>query len=460
MSEWYYASNNQRLGPVSTDQLRQLATSGKLSPGDLVWKDGMGNWAAASTIPGLFPAPAAASAPIPAPQPGYAPSPAAPPKDQVFDLGPQDAIRAPRDGGGEGGDMGALLQQIGMRAVSWNLDAIAVLPGEKAELNAANVTGETAQRYLVWRRSLLWVVLVPTALTAILNTISSIVNECKIFNAFGILVEVGFMLTWFALPAAVVVAALSWSNARLSQRIVSLGYAVSFVLPLLMTLLPNMWFLDVKGGGGPDSFGAALVGAMGLFALFKVLPILLSLVPGIMRASLRLKTLLPESLLPGLFLVAVAPIGSIVFLATVFTLNQMSDNFVVMVAVFVLMLAPLLFAVSAGTMILPLSSPAQRQAMTKWQFIYLGAQGGAALLVVIYMIIVMASDKGGPPVFGFLRVYVDFLGRSLYTTVAASQLLLWASMSGTRKLQEAGKSDLAAAADKRLAELEPIAGKL
>src|SRR5260370_156106 len=75
MAEWYYARNNQRLGPVSMEQLKQLSSRGELSPTDLVWKDGMANWAAANTVTGLFtaaaPAPMAPrQAAVVAPAPG------------------------------------------------------------------------------------------------------------------------------------------------------------------------------------------------------------------------------------------------------------------------------------------------------------------------------------------------------------------------------------------------------
>lgn len=56
--DWYYAVNNQQLGPVSEAELRDLADRGKLGPRDLVWKDGMPQWAPAETVPGLLPEPA------------------------------------------------------------------------------------------------------------------------------------------------------------------------------------------------------------------------------------------------------------------------------------------------------------------------------------------------------------------------------------------------------------------
>ena len=56
-NQWYYSKNNQRQGPISAEQLKQLATSGQLQPSDLVWKEGMGQWVEGRKIKGLFPAP-------------------------------------------------------------------------------------------------------------------------------------------------------------------------------------------------------------------------------------------------------------------------------------------------------------------------------------------------------------------------------------------------------------------
>src|SRR5262249_45031028 len=56
MADWYYAKGGERLGPVSSAQLRQMAQSGELLPTDMVFKEGGTQWTAASTISNLFPA--------------------------------------------------------------------------------------------------------------------------------------------------------------------------------------------------------------------------------------------------------------------------------------------------------------------------------------------------------------------------------------------------------------------
>jgi len=54
MTQWHYAHNGQQFGPVSDQQLKQLADSGQLLPTDMVWKKGMAQWVKAARIDDLF----------------------------------------------------------------------------------------------------------------------------------------------------------------------------------------------------------------------------------------------------------------------------------------------------------------------------------------------------------------------------------------------------------------------
>ena len=52
--EWYYARNDKQFGPVSANELKQLADAGDLAPDDLLWRDGMDAWTTAVNLRGLF----------------------------------------------------------------------------------------------------------------------------------------------------------------------------------------------------------------------------------------------------------------------------------------------------------------------------------------------------------------------------------------------------------------------
>jgi hypothetical protein len=79
--QWFFArGGQQQQGPVSLDVLRQLLASSQISPGDLVWCEGMGDWQPAGQVQALkipVAPPVAPNAP-PAAQPlqnGYAAQP-------------------------------------------------------------------------------------------------------------------------------------------------------------------------------------------------------------------------------------------------------------------------------------------------------------------------------------------------------------------------------------------------
>ena len=52
-AKWYYSRGGAQLGPVDQSTLRMMAVSGQLSPEDLVWSEGMGNWQPATSVPSL-----------------------------------------------------------------------------------------------------------------------------------------------------------------------------------------------------------------------------------------------------------------------------------------------------------------------------------------------------------------------------------------------------------------------
>jgi hypothetical protein len=66
MSElWYFTCEGKQMEPVTSSELKQLASTGFLRGADMVWKEGMPAWVKAETIPGLVPPPAPIAAPRP-----------------------------------------------------------------------------------------------------------------------------------------------------------------------------------------------------------------------------------------------------------------------------------------------------------------------------------------------------------------------------------------------------------
>lgn len=52
--QWYYTKNGENFGPISSQQLRELAAAQSIEPTDLVWREGLASWQPASKVKGLF----------------------------------------------------------------------------------------------------------------------------------------------------------------------------------------------------------------------------------------------------------------------------------------------------------------------------------------------------------------------------------------------------------------------
>ena len=67
---WYYTQNGgAQQGPVSQDELAAKLAGGELRPADLVWREGMGDWVAISSVPEFRQAGGSPGGAPPLPQP-------------------------------------------------------------------------------------------------------------------------------------------------------------------------------------------------------------------------------------------------------------------------------------------------------------------------------------------------------------------------------------------------------
>lgn len=87
---WFVGRDGNRQGPVSAETLRRMAASGQLSPSDLVWREGMSDWAPAGAIRGVFPGPGEPLVPGVAPNPYASPAATDP---WPHEASPGDSIR-------------------------------------------------------------------------------------------------------------------------------------------------------------------------------------------------------------------------------------------------------------------------------------------------------------------------------------------------------------------------------
>jgi hypothetical protein len=106
---WYYARNDQQFGPVSATELKQLVEAGRLSPDDLLWREGMDAWTTAINMRGLF-----------------ADDPSAGTSKSVSSISQRAASNANR-AAAESASLGALLRAT--QVILWGMCVLVVLAG-------------------------------------------------------------------------------------------------------------------------------------------------------------------------------------------------------------------------------------------------------------------------------------------------------------------------------------------
>jgi hypothetical protein len=267
------------------------------------------------------------------------------------------------------------------RGLRWDLRRMRVTPRESAALLRRGIDQELAQHYLAWRRSLLLVLALVTLSGAVLNAPDN-VKWWYLYSPFGITLDCIQIASTLALPASALLGALVWTRPRLSRGVVFAGWAASLLVPMLLALFPVHWSIDFNRfdntdlrqaaesladgfGVGADRVRSAeegirhgveyVVDVLGaaMYA-FALLPALLALIPGTLQASIRTKLFLPESVVPGWFLVALSPFYLLLLFIALVVCLQLRLDPLVRFSLLALMAAPFLYLTRAGLFVHPL----------------------------------------------------------------------------------------------------------
>ena len=167
------------------------------------------------------------------------------------------------------------------------------------------VNSPLAQDYSSWRRSMLMICI-------LVLSISTLFNISDIFTLVGrqdihfIKKIQSVLLLLFQLGSTLLCAfaARNWCYLRKSRSLARFAWLLQFIGPFLVFLIPLSLFEEDQ----------QLLAQLGLGALIILAPKVFGLFPGLIRCSLTVKTLLPETSTPGWLGIIIAPTYSL-FLA-------------------------------------------------------------------------------------------------------------------------------------------------
>jgi len=187
---------------------------------------------------------------------------------------------------------------------------------ERLEAATPSVASPLAQDYVSWRRSLLMVSLLVVSIGMVFNAFD-IVTQMTSGEAHFIMKFQAFFLFFIQLGAAAlcILAARSWSDLPRSRSLARFAWLAQFALPFLLFMVPLSVFVSDE----------MILAQIGLGALLTLAPKIFGLFPGVIRCSLTMKTLLPETSVAGWLGIIVAPLYAMLLLVAAIIALQVSE---------------------------------------------------------------------------------------------------------------------------------------
>jgi hypothetical protein len=347
-------------------------------------------------------------------------------------------------------------------------------------LGEASAADQVLPRFLAWRLRVLVLVLLLTALTAAIDTATRLVGGPRLSftillklepdsgpvqqTLFGDLADLLWLLSFYAMPASSLLAAACWTRPRVSRSILAAGWAASFLVPVAIALTPWSWWEVEPETLLVHRFQRIAEGVVWGFYYVAVLsPAVLALVPGLMRACIRVKMLLPGAVLPGWLLVAAAPLNGLLVLITFVALAQVAPSPLLLAGMLLWLAAPLAYLARARVYTRPIVSADQLRSARRVQAAaWVLALGSAGCLLAyaatweafgLRLVGLDAKTSLFRP-WQVVRYGLDFCGRALFMTVLGADWLLRATLSAWRHQRAFGASAAAAEFDRLMERLE------
>jgi len=290
-------------------------------------------------------------------------------------------------------------------------------------------------------------------------------EEGKEIKAMGRLADNLRLLALYALPIAALISLFLRNRFQLSFRIMVIAFAFSFFAPMLMALCPWSWWGVVEPktpGANPllfikDQAEGVMEGAALLVGL---LPSVLSLIPGVQRACLRVKTLFPQALLPGWFIVVASPLYGLFLLVVVVAVDQFVSELAILIPLALLAAASLTFAVRANVFTRPLLCDADfRRVKGVQRVVSLFTLLAGVILVTflctreifgVHLVGSFAKSSFFRPM-DIVELILETLGRSMFVSALGAEFIIRMSLTAWRQNRAVFASDTATAYDSGMA---------
>ena len=274
------------------------------------------------------------------------------------------------------------------RAYRLDIKTDEVLPSERAHLEAqaSHIRNPEHQAFLAWRRSVLLLValmFVPLTISRFIETwqLQHIPGAGRIFTFLPVIAEAVFCIVMFDQLR-------NWAQWKKQRRILFIAWAIYFIAPFAMYLYPYRGAYDGTAGyyaarallsndSLPLKFTRGhwhmVVGMkFGIAALLLLGPKIISLMPGLIRASIVTKLLFPGTTAPGWLMMLAAPLYALFAYIIVLLPYQITGSWQFLAGNAGILFAQVFIAIAGRKMTVPLTHEEANHRIHRSWLAYIG----------------------------------------------------------------------------------------
>lgn len=319
-----------------------------------------------------------------------------------------------------------------MVCLRWLLPVRAVKPTareqKKLETTSTNIL---FQKYSVWRRSSILTAIPGVIVSLAFNYLSLFENDLigsdSVLNYWGQFCFLFAESSQVFMLIGAIAALLFWVKIHFSMRVLRIGWIIGTLAPFLPAFFPLEFTYQRDVVSTLSDANKEIAGLIFAFRYaFQLFPVVVTFPAGAIRASLRVRHMLPSSSIPGWVLIIAAPFYSIVVVVAFAILAQVAGDGFLLAGSFLIAVRPLIFLLRSDWLVEIRSE--QLEAKIRVLVIVSNILGiiGAALLVVWA---VDTLEYGTEEV---ARFVVETFSRFVATTVVFSDSLTMMAVQNRR----------------------------
>ncbi len=288
------------------------------------------------------------------------------------------------------------------RAFRLRIEPTEVLPAERAALESAYppIADPNLQAFLAWRRSVLFLVacaLIPLSVIGFLDgVLVGQATPIRVVKLAPVVAEGLFLaICWSQLR--------NWAHWRKQRRMLLIGWFLFMGTPFVVFLYPLRTVFE--GQINAEDVKALNLGAISrsllpfkitMIAMLQLAPKAISLMPGLVRASLVIKLLFPGSTAPGWLIVVAAPIYALLAYVILIVPYQFTGSGWFIGGVLGIIAGQILLARSGFALATPMSEAEALYKIKRVRKFYLITMISSAVLIVIALGSLVAQLKLHP----------------------------------------------------------------